>query len=396
MSKFQFDTLPCRIGTDSYKYSVRPYPINENVPLHPHWVADMDYPSCPVIIDAITKVAEKGIYGYANTPKDLYKIISHYLSKQGWELSEEHLKEVMILSPGVVTGICVILTALTNVGDSIMFQTPSYPHFFESVEGIDRKVVNNRLIQKNGVWRIDFEDFEQQIISENVKVFLLCSPQNPTGRVFDKEELEQMVNICKKHNVIIISDEIHCDLLLTKQHIHTGSLPNAKDITITMLAPSKTYNIPGLSQAFMVCENDEMRSKIFHVASGLSICWGSLFGHIGMKTAYSGECSEWLKECIEYIKGNVKLITEFIQNQLPSIQITQPEATYLLWMDFSKYGISSDKIDDLLGQRGIIFNQGKAFGKGFDLFRRFNIATSKKEIQSVLDLLYDAFKPYEK
>ena len=181
-----------------------------------------------------------------------------------------------------------------------MFQTPSYPHFFESVGDIDRKVVNNKMIFENGQWIFDFEDFEKKIVEEHVKAYILCSPHNPTGRIFTKEELERIISICKKHNVIIISDEIHCDLIVDKErkHIHTMTLPDAKDITITMLAPSKTYNIPGLQLAFMIVDNDEMRKKIKHFATGLSMSFGSLFGFIGMRAAYSGECAEWLEACL--------------------------------------------------------------------------------------------------
>ena len=196
---------------------------------------------------------------------------------------------------------------------------------------------------------------------------------------------------------MIISDEIHCDLVVSeKKHIHTATLPNAKEITITMLAPSKTYNVPGLSLAFMIVNDDEMWKKIDEYACGLSVSFGSLLGFIGMRAAYSGECADWLKECLEYLRGNYQFIEDYCKEKLPSITLTKPEATYLLWMDFSKYGITTEEIDKLLAERGVVFNQGPSFGEGFELYRRFNIATSRQEIKTVMDLLYDAFKQYEK
>lgn len=391
-----FDNPPSRIGTTSFKWGLQPYPINPESTLHPHWVADMDFQCCPAIIEAIKKEAERGIYGYSNKPKELFQHLATYLNEQGMNINEEYLQKNVIFTPGVVAGVGLILTMLTEKGDAVIFQTPSYPHFFESVGDLDRKVVNNKMKYVNGRWEIDFEDFEQKIIEHKVKAYILCSPHNPTGRVFDKEELEKLILICRKHDVLIISDEIHCDLLLTKKHIHTQTLCTKEDKIITMLAPSKTYNIPGLALAFMLVENEEYQKKIKFLANGISVSFGTLFGFTGMNVAYSGACKGWLEECLQYLRDNVKLITEFCNKHLPSLKITQPEATYLLWMDLSAYGLSTEEIDKKLGEKGIIFNQGPKFGEGFELFRRFNIATPRKEIQTVLDLLLEIFKPYEK
>ncbi|ELP92456.1 hypothetical protein EIN_523440 [Entamoeba invadens IP1] len=388
-----FDNPPTRVGTNAFKYNITPYPVNKTVPIHPHWVADMDFQAPPAIREALTDLCKLGIFGYSSVPNELYRNITRYLSTHGWDFTEDRLKQSLMFSPGVVSGIGLVLHAITKEGDAVLFNTPSYPHFFESVTETHRKVVVNKMVHNGDTWDIDFEELEKQIVSEDVKVYIFCSPHNPTGKVFTQKELEKVVSICHRHHVVIISDEIHCDIILPDhRHIHTATVDTAEDITITFLAPSKTYNIPGLNLAFMLCTNNVLYKKVSEYACGLGVSFGNLFGFEAMTVAYSGLCEDWRLACVNYIHSNGLLVRHYLQQYLPNIHVTLPNATFLLWLDFSNLNLENDEIDKRLADRGIVFNQGKSFGNGFEYFRRFNIAAPQTEIQSVLNLLRDAFQ----
>ncbi|KAL7716977.1 cysteine-S-conjugate beta-lyase [Entamoeba marina] len=390
-----FDNPPSRVGTDSIKYGIRPYKINENVPIHPHWHADMDFKSCEPIVNALESAARYGIYGYPTKPKDLNQIVTKHLASQGWNLDVDEFDSISTFSPGVIAGLGIIIHALTNPGEAVMFHTPAYPRFFDAVNGSGRKLVMNPLVQNDNGWTIDFEDFEKKIVDNQVKIFLLCSPHNPTGRVWSKDELTKTIAICKKHNVYLMCDEIHCDLTLYENHIHTATLPDAKDRCITLLSPSKTFNVPGLVLSLLIAENKEVMKKIQTYALGNSLCHGNLFGFVGMKTAYSGVCQDWLDYCKDYLRSNVEYCVDFLHKNLPTIGVRKPQGTFLLWMDMSGYKLSSEEMDSILGEKGVILNHGGDFGEQYKLFRRFNYATSRKEVETVMNLIHEVFSKYE-
>ncbi|KAL7721560.1 cysteine-S-conjugate beta-lyase [Entamoeba marina] len=392
-----FDNPPSRVGTNDAKYTFRPYQINEDVPIRAHSIADMDFPTSPKILEAVRNVCCNGIIGYSFQPKDIHQIIQKYLSSHGWDISDERIKQAVCFSGSVISGIGVVLHTLTNPGDGVMIQTPIYPHFFQSIEETDRVVVVNPMKETENGWAVDYEDFENKIIQQNVKAFLLCSPHNPTGRVFSTEELTQMVTICKKHNVLIISDEIHCDLLMEDvKHTHLSSMPIAKDCSVTLLAASKSFNVPGLHLAMIVGENEEYMKKIKKFSDGVGLSHGNAFGFSGMKVAYSGEANDWLETCLNYLRGNVEYVVNYLHINLPTIKVRKPQATYLLWMDFSGYNLESDVMCKMLGEKGIILSAGPSFGKGYEKCFRFNYASSRKEIEEVMELIKEIFIKYEK
>ena len=355
----------------------------------PMWVADMDFPPPAEVIDSLKDRLNHGIFGYTFTGDSLGKAISGWLKKRhDWEINENS----MLYSPGVVPSIAAIIRALTDEGDSILVQSPVYYPFFSVPEKNGRTVQNCPLIMKDGQYTIDFEKFEA-VLQQGIKLFLLCSPHNPGGRVWSEEELIKIGDLCKKYNVLIVSDEIHADLVFKpNKHVPISSIKKEyEDITLTLAAPSKTFNLAGLQASFMIIPNEKLREKVEEEQQKQGFFTLSTFGIFGMEAAYlHGE--DWLEDLLSYLSGNIEEVKSFIEKEIPQLSVMDPQATYLLWIDCRKLGKSDEELKDLLLNKGkLALEPGNKFGKGGEGFVRMNVACSRETLRDGLSRLKMAF-----
>jgi len=380
--KYDFDEIIDRRNTDSIKYD---FAEKRGKPegVLPLWVADMDFRTPPCVIDALVEKSRHGIFGYSDTKNDYFDVLKNWFSAQfNWNIKPEWL----VKTPGVVFAICAAIRALTDEGDAVLIQQPVYYPFSESVIANRRKLVINQLFYSQGKYSIDFEDFEDKIIKNNVKLFILCSPHNPVGRVWTREELTMLGEICLKHGVTVVSDEIHADFTYPG-HTHlvfADVKPEFSDITITCTAPTKTFNLAGLqiSNIFISNSNIKRKFKTEIIRSGYSQV--NIMGIVACRAAYS--CSlEWLKELKEYLAGNLKYLRCFLKQRLPQIKLIEPQGTYLVWLDFSALGLDDKELDDLMVYKaGLWLDSGTIFGAGGEGFQRINIACPRSILEKAL------------
>nr|WP_144928703.1 MalY/PatB family protein [Paenibacillus bovis] len=357
--------------------------------LLPMWVADMDFQPPEEVINILRKQVEHGIFGYTISSEQTNNAIINWTSKRhNWNINSEWI----LFSQGVVPAIGLAIEAFTEIGDKVMLQSPVYTPFFQMINNNNREVVNSPLVLKNGHYEIDFVDFEEKLKS-GVKLFLLCSPHNPGGRVWTLEELTQIAELCKKYNVLIAADEIHADLALPPHnHIPIASLDNSyTDFIVTFMAPSKTFNLAGLQAAFIVAPNKSLRNKIVAVQQKQGLTSINTFGILGMQAAYEhGE--EWLDNTLAYIQANIELIKKEIKNSLPTLEVIDPEGTYLVWIDCRKTGLTDQEIRKRLLEKGkLAVNFGNAYGPGGEGFIRINTACHRSIIEEGLQRLKIAF-----
>ena len=388
MGKYDFDKLHDRRGTSSLKYDFG-IERRRRDDLLPLWVADMDFRLPDEILDEIKNRVDHGIFGYTD-PKDDYKkaVSEWYKKRHGFDVEYSHLTVV----PGIVYAIAVAVRAYTEPGESVLIQEPVYYPFSETVELNHRKLVNNQLVNNDGHYEIDFDDFEKKIVDEKVKLFLLCSPHNPVGRVWTKEELTKIGDICLKHGVTIFADEIHSDFVF-KGYKHTSFITledKYKEILVLGTSPSKTFNIAGLQVANIIIPNEKLRGKFKaeNAASGYS--QSNVIGLTATKACYE-KGGEWVDELLEYLEGNLDYIREFIKEKLPQIKLIEPEGTYLIWLDFS--GVTSDYRDlrKLIEDEAKLWlDGGIIFGRQTSLFERINIAAPRSTIEKAMEQLYEA------
>lgn len=348
----------------------------------PLWVADMDFEVCPDIVKAIQQRANHLTFGYTKPGEQYYKsFIDWNRKRNNYYIEKDWISNV----PGVIPALKAIIYACTEIGDKVLIQTPVYPPFHKSVNASERILVKNSL-QFDGVkYQIDFDDFEKKI-KDGVKLFVLCSPHNPIGRVWTKEELAKMVDICYQNNVIIASDEIHSDLIFEGyKHIPTAiSCENAKNITITCMAPSKTFNIAGLKAAAIVVENNELRKKTDKAINVFGHEGVNIFGYTAFEASYThGE--RWLEELLVYLQNNIIFVNDYIKTYMPKINTFKPEGTYLMWLDFSEYGLTQNElVNKLVKEAKVGLNNGITFGDEGIGFMRLNIGTPKSILEEGL------------
>lgn len=356
----------------------------------PLWVADMDFevPSC--ISKAIKERAEHKIYGYSfRSDKCINAAISWIKKKHQWTVN----KEWVTSSPGVVTALSISVMSLTEPGDKIIIQSPVYPPFYGVVNDNNRTLLNNKLIFKDGRYTMDFENLEY-LARQGAKMIILCNPHNPIGRVWTKDELIKLGEICKIHDILILSDEIHCDLVFKDfKHIPIASL--SEDLasrTICCMAASKTFNIAGLASSIIIIPNKDLRDKFNQQLEALHLNLGNLFGHTAMEAAYLyGE--EWLKQLMDYIEKNADFVKEFLGKNLPQVKYIKTEATYLLWLDFSAFDMNDKDLQTFMVNKAkLALNPGINFGEGGEKFLRMNIACPRATLQEGLDRLLKASK----
>lgn len=358
--------------------------------LLPMWVADMDFLAPKEVREKILDRANHGIFGYTFPSDRLFKVVRDWIGKRyGWDVSPSW----MLPSNGVVPSISMAIQALTNVGDSVLIQTPVYTPFYDMIKNNDRKVVINPLIEENGYYSINFVDFENKLKEEDVKLFILCNPHNPVGRVWKKEELNMMAELCEKYGVYIVSDEIHADIVFSP-HKHTpiASLDKKyEEISITCYAPSKTFNIAGLQASVMVIPNQQIRSKISEIQKKLGFFTLNVFGLIGMEAAYEyGE--QWLENLLSYLKNNIETAIKYIKDELPFLHVKEPEGTYLLWIDCRSLNMSDQEIQKALVEKGkLALEAGKKYGVEGEGFVRMNIGCHE---ETLIDGLHRLKKAY--
>jgi cysteine-S-conjugate beta-lyase len=385
---FDFDEQINRLNTDSVKWNgIKMIYGTEDI--LPMWVADMDFASPHQIKEALMKRVEHGIFGYGVPSSEINTVVKHWVKRRyKWDIKEEWL----IPSSGVVTSIAFAIQALTEKGDKVLIQTPVYYPFYSMIENNGRKIVKNPLVLKNDKYEIDFNDFEDKLKS-GVKLFILCSPHNPVGRVWTRKELEKMGELCERYGVYIVSDEIHADIIY-EPNVHTpmASLNRYwENNSITCIAPSKTFNIPGLQASVMIIPSSEIREKVRTVQGTIGFHGLNIFGNVAMEAAYKyGE--EWLEALLPYLQKNRDALIQFIREEIPELNVVTPEGTYLVWIDCRKLGLSDDEIKERLIHRGKLgLEPGVKYGTEGAGFVRMNIGCTYKTLQDGLKRLKRAF-----
>lgn len=384
-----FDELINRENTISIKWDGRKnYFGTEDV--LPMWVADMDFRVAPCISEAVTNRAKEDIYGYSLRPAEYFdSIVSWVDRRHSWEIE----KEWILYSPGIVPALNIAVQTYTKPGDKVMVQPPVYHPFFLAVENNHRELVYNPLVLNNGKYYFDFDDLEKKLAG-GVKLLLLSNPHNPTGRSWNKEELQTLGEMCVKYGTIMVSDDIHADLTLPG-HKHIPLVSISEDIaahTLTCIAPSKTFNLAGLATSSVVISDTKLRKAFNTSLDQLHITMGNLFGTVASIAAYSHGDS-WLDQLLTYIVGNINFVDSYLKKYLPGIKLIRPEATYLLWLDFRSLGWSPKKTKDfLIKQAKLGFNDGRVYRTGGEGFQRMNVACPGTVVEEAMDRMRKAFE----
>jgi cystathionine beta-lyase len=358
---------------------------NDLIPL---WVADMDFKTPDFIINALQQRLKHEVLGYQIRPDSFYNAVKNWLQRRGWQIDPHKIS----FSPGVVPAINFAVNALTNPGDKILINTPVYHPFMYAINNHGRTLVKSSLVNSgNGYYTIDFDDFERKL-ADGVKMFIMCSPHNPVGRVWTLDELKKTGELCLKYNVQIISDEIHSDLVFKPhRHIYFASISEEfANQTATFIAPSKTFNIAGLSSSIIYSDNTDLREKIDKYIKRLGIAAGTIFGDIALETAYTyGD--DWLAQLLKYLESNCDYVVDYLNRHIPQIKVRKPEGTYLMWLDCSELNMTSAQMQGfLVSQAGLALNPGSIFGDEGERFVRLNIATQKSTLAEAMNSLRNA------
>ncbi|MGM9971960.1 MAG: MalY/PatB family protein [Anaeroplasmataceae bacterium] len=385
---YDFDIEINRYNTNSLKYDFkkqRGLP-NDVIPL---WVADMDFQVADEIKKAIIEKAEHGIFGYSEPLDDYFEAFNNWFYKHhGWKAEPSKI----VLTCGVVFALATAINTLTNKNDSVIINNPVYYPFSEVILDNERKLISSDLVNNNGHYEIDFKDFEKKIINNNVKLFILCNPHNPVGRVWKKSELDKLIEICIRHNVFIISDEIHCDFTFeNNKHISLATYgENILNNSIICTSASKTFNLAGLHNANIYIYNDRIRNKFIHELNRNGYSQSNVMGIVASEAAYTyGE--EWYKEVKEYIYNNYKYALDFINNNIPKAKVIKLEGTYLLWIDLRDLNLGKKELKDfIINEAHLWVDMGDIFGSSGSGFIRINIATNLSIIKKALNNLKKA------
>ena len=388
--KYDFDTVINRYNTNSLKYDCakkweRPADIL------PMWVADMDFQTAPEILNAMHECINHGIFGYSVPKDEYYEVVAEWFRKRlGWKEAEG---KWIVKTPGVVFAIAAAVRAFTEKGDAILIQQPVYYPFRMVIEDNERICVNNPLVLKDGHYEMDFADMEQKIVENHVKMFILCSPHNPVGRVWTKEELREVVAICKRHNVLIVSDEIHCDFVYPGYE-HTMLPVVAEGYTdniIVCTAPSKSFNLAGLQLSHIFISNDNMRKAFEKELMRIPYDESGTLALVAGRAAYE-KGAQWMDELKEYLLGNLDFLREFLQMNLPRVRLIEPEGTYLVWLDFSAYDMTTEELEQKMHFEAKVWtDEGVMFGEEGAMFERVNIACPRATLRKGLEQMAAVF-----
>ncbi|MCE5174821.1 MAG: PatB family C-S lyase [Bacteroidales bacterium] len=387
MKQYSFDKNIDRNHSNCLKYDSAKEEFG-TTDIMPMWIADMDFATPDFILEAIRKRTEHEVLGYSLIPEGWSKAIHSWLQKRyQWNVSPKEMGFV----PGIVAGIAFLIQCFTKPGEKVLIQSPVYPPFHNVPTKNGRKLVINPLLYKNGQWEIDFEDFEVKAAS-GCKMFILCSPHNPGGRIWTKEELLKMISICEKYGIIIVSDEIHADLALPGHtHATLGSLSSKKqEKIITLMAPSKTFNMPGLSSSFYVIQNQELLTKFQRFMDNAELSHGNIFAFTAAQAAYeNGE--DWLRQSMEYIQGNIDFVDQFLKKNIPQIKECVPQASFLVWLDCRDLKMSPKDLQNFFITKAKLgLNAGNSFGKGGEGFMRMNVGCTRDSLQKAMNQLKTA------
>ncbi len=355
----------------------------------PMWVADMDFQAPAEIINALIKRAEHGIFGYTY-PSDSYRqaVINWMKRRHNWEIE----KDWITTTPGVVPALSIAINTYTNPGDKILIQPPVYHPFKKVIEANSRVAVENRLVRQDNYYSMDFANLEQ-VLKKGVSMFVFCSPHNPVGRVWRSEELQRLADLCSKYKTLIISDEIHSDLIMPgfKHNVMAEFFPQTYRGIVTLTAASKTFNLAGLTCSNIIIREPELRDAFQKTINRLSISLPNIFGLTAAETAYNC-CEDWLDNLLLYIQENYSYLKTCIEEKLPKIKVTDLEGTYLAWLDFTELGIPDEKIDEILFKEAKVWlDNGPQFGTGGEGFQRVNLGCPREILSQALKRLETAF-----
>jgi cystathionine beta-lyase len=391
MAHYDFDTVIDRKNTNSLKWD---FAVERGRPADvlPLWVADMDFPAPQPVLDALRTAVDHGIFGYSDTKEDYYRAVSGWFRDRfGWETKPEWL----VKTPGVVFALAMAVRALTKPGDAVLIQPPVYYPFFSVVRDNDRKLVESPLVYENGRYSIDFTDFEEKITQNGVKLFILCSPHNPVGRVWTREELQKLGDICQRHGVFVVSDEIHCDFAFP-EHPHTvfaAAAPALAERSIVCTAPSKTFNLAGLQTSNIWISDEKVRAAFLKEIDRSGYSQLNSLGLVACQAAYESG-GEWLGQCRAYLRGSLDFLQDFLAQHIPEIRLVEPEGTYFAWLDCSRLGLGRKELNDLVANRARLWlDAGHIFGGGADQFQRVVLACPRATLEQALTRLEQAIHP---
>lgn len=389
--EYDFSRPTDRRGTDSYKWDSAP-----EADIIPLWVADMDFETFPAITEALQRRVAHGIFGYTRVPEAYYEAVCRWFKKRhGWHINREDI----IYTSGVVPAVSAVIKALTLPGDQVIVQGPVYNCFFSSIRNNGCEMVSNSLIYNKEELRyeIDFDDLERKLKHERARLMLLCNPHNPGGRVWTRDELTRVAELCHKYGVRVVSDEIHCELTLyDNEYVPFGSLPDELSRgSITCCSPSKAFNTAGLQIANIVCRDAEVRNRIDRAININEVCDVNPFGVIALQAAYSDEGYEWLTQLRKYISANYDLLLERFARELPKCKVMRMEGTYLAWIDCSELHISSDEIEEMLMHENKVWvNAGSMYGAEGAAFIRINMACTSELLNEGITRIVNGLGAY--
>ena len=386
LMKYNFDEVIDRKNTDSMKWSAsyleQHFGSADCVPL---WVADMDFRTAQPVIDAVTERAGHGIYGYALPGDEFYEaVIKWQKRRNGWEVK----KEWIVFSPGVVPALWHIVRTFCSPGEKVILQSPVYYPFYKVIEDNGCQVINNRLINNGGRYEMNFDELEKQAADGSVRMMILCSPHNPVGRVWTKEELRRVSEICFANDVLLVSDEIHSDLVF-RPNVHTPAASLSEELmmnTITCMAPSKTFNLAGVQVSDVIVPDRRLRRRLAGSLKSAGVM-PNVFGLAAQTAAYN-EGEEWLEQLLEYLAGNLDFMENFITSELPEVKFRRPEGTYLAWLDFSGYGFTTEELQNRMKNKaGVALDDGYIFGDGGEPCQRINFACPRSVLIKAMERL---------
>lgn len=386
--KYDFDTVVDRSKNNAAKYDerIKKFGTDKVIPL---WIADMDFKSPQPVIDALTARAQEGIWGYTSRPASYFEAICNWQQRRhGWTID----RSLVSWSLGVVPALSMLVKLFTPEGSKVLIQTPVYGEFYDVTEAWNRTVVENKLVEKDGKWTVDWEDFEAKL--PQVSMFLLCSPHNPLGIVWTREELTRMTDLCRKYGVLMVSDEIHSDLVFHgKTHIPTASLSEqVAGEVISCISGTKTFNLAGLQASTTVFPNMRMKELYDKAWMNMDIHRNNAFSLTAMEAAFN-EGEEWLDQLLEYIDGNFNFIRDYCAAHIPQIKPNLPDATYLVWLDCRELGMSNEELRRFMIEKaGLGLNEGWSFGRSLNGFMRLNAACSRKVLEQAMKQLKEAVK----
>lgn len=388
--KYNFDEIIDRSGTNCIKTD-KLNTVFGRSDLTPLWVADMDFLSPPAVTEALTKRTEHGVFGYT------MDYDSYYNSIMGW-LDRRHdykvEKEELTFVPGVVKGFAFAIDTFTLEKDNIIIQPPVYHPFKLVTEAMNRTIINNPLILENGEYSMDFDGLKSIIAEQECKMLIFCSPHNPVGRVWKKEELEELAEICYDNNILVISDEIHADFTFNgHKHLPFATVSEkARENSITLMAPSKTFNIAGIVSSFAITHNKQIREKFMNYLTPRELNQGTLYAYAATEAAYNhGE--EWLEQVTDYVQKNMEFVTEYLKDNIPQIKPIEMESTFLMWLDCRDLGLSHNKVVDLFVNKAkLALNSGAMFGDEGKGFMRLNVGSPLSILKKAMDDLKNAME----